>query len=145
MGGWTVPLEIAAGVAFLLVVGVTLVSVRRVALARRFAAFDCSVRVVDEGRSWTIGVARYGPGRLEWFRVFSLSLRPALTFERSRLEVVGERVPVGGEVLAVLPGMSVVSCRYDGHEVDLALSAEAHTGLTSWAEAGPPGQFGRVT
>ncbi len=145
MDGWTVPLEIAAGVAFLLVVGVTLFTVRRVVLARQLGSFDCSVRMVAQGGSWTIGVARYGAGRLDWFRVFSLSVRPALSFERSRLEVVGERVPVGGEALAVLPGVSVISCRYDGEEVDLAMSADAYTGLASWAEAGPPGQFGRVT
>lgn len=145
MGGLTVPVEIAAGLALLLAIGVVLFSARRVTLARRRGSFECSVRMVAEGRSWTVGVARYGPDRLDWFRVFSLSPRPSRCWERSRLEIVGQRVPVGGEVLAVMPGVSVISCRYDGDELDLAMSAEAYTGLASWAEAGPPGQVGRVT
>lgn len=143
-GGLSVPLEIAAALAVLLVVAVLAFTVRRVVLARSRGSFDCSVRA-DRGSSWSIGVARYGPERVDWFRVFSLSPRPSRSWERSRLEVVGRRVPVGGEALAVLPGVSVISCRYDGHDLDLAMSAEAYTGLASWAESGPPGRFGSVT
>lgn len=145
MGGLSVPLEIAAGLALLLVVCALLFTVRRIVLGRRRGSFDCSVRMVAERRSWTVGVARYGPDRLDWYRVFSLAPRPSRSWQRSRLEILGRRVPVGGEALAVLPGVSVISCRYDGYELDLAMSAEAYTGLSSWAEAGPPGQFGRVT
>jgi hypothetical protein len=145
VGGLSAPLQIALGLALLLVAGVVLLGVRRVALARRLGSFDCSVRMVAEGRSWTVGVARYGPGRLDWYRVFSLSPRPSRSWQRSRLEVVGQRVPVAGEVLVMVPDLCVISCRYDGDELDLAMSAEAYTGLASWAEAGPPGQVGRVT
>ena len=146
MGGLSTALQIAAGLALLLVAGLVLFSVRRVTLARRLGSFDCSVRMVAEGRSWMVGVACYGPDRLDWYRVFSLSPRPSRSWERSRLEVVGQRVPVGGEVVVVvLPEVSVISCRYDGDEVDLAMSAEAYTGLASWADAGPPRQVGRVT
>lgn len=146
-GGLGASLQIAAGLALLLVAGVVvLFSVRRVTLARRLGSFDCSVRMVAEGRSWMAGVARYGTNRLDWYRVFSLSPRPSRSWERSRLEVVGQRVPVGGEVaVVVVPDLWVISCRYDGDELDLAMSAEAYTGLASWADAGPPGQVGRVT
>ena len=146
MGGLSTSLEIAAGLALLLVAGVVLLSVRRVALARRLGSFDCSVRMVAEGRSWMVGVACYGPDRLDWYRVFSLSPRPSRSWQRSRLEVIGQRVPLGGEAaVVVVPDIAVISCRYDGDELDLAMSAEAYTGLASWAEAGPPGQVGRVT
>ncbi len=146
MGGLSASLQIAAGLALLLVAGVLLFSVRRVTLARRLGSFDCSVRMVAEGRPWMVGVACYGTDRLDWYRVFSLAPRPSRSWERSRLEVVGQRVPVGGEVaVVVVPDLSVISCRYDGDELDLAMSPDAYTGLASWADAGPPRQVGRVT
>lgn len=154
------PLEIAAGLALLLVLLAALFTVRRLAIGRG-ATFDCSLRAGpahgsagglaaaprDEpgGQPWTIGVARYGPDRLEWFRVFSLSPRPARCFERDRFELVAQRVPAAPESRAALPGVTVVSARYDSGDVDLAMSPEAYTGLASWLEAAPPGRTGRVT
>jgi len=152
-----VPLEIAGGLALLLVLLATLFTVRRVAIGRG-ATFDCSLRTgvvarpeghegpqQADARHWTIGVARYGPDRLEWFRVFSLSPRPARCFERDRFELVAQRVPSVPESRAVLPGVTVVSARYDSGDVDLAMSPEAYTGLASWLEAAPPGRTGQVT
>ncbi len=150
MGAFTVPLEIAGGLALLLVLVAALFTVRRLAIGRG-ASFDCSLRPgrpdggpVPDTR-WTIGVARYGQDQLEWFRVFSLSLRPARTFERDRFELVSQRVPSGTESRAVLPGVTVVSARYGSGDLDLAMSPEAYTGLASWLEAGPPGRTGQVT
>lgn len=149
MGGWTIPLEIAAGLVLLLVVTAGWLSARRVWLARG-AAFDCSLRASSAdarraGARWTIGVARYEHGRIDWFRVFSPSLRPARTFQRDRLEVTGHRAPAGPEAHAVLPGATVVGARYDADELEMAMSAEAYTGLASWLESSPPGRTGQVT
>ncbi|GAB4067556.1 DUF2550 domain-containing protein [Angustibacter speluncae] len=146
MGGWTIPLEIAAGLALLLVLTAAWFTARRLWLARG-AAFDCSLRLASarDGSRWTIGVARYEQGRIDWFRVFSPSLRPARTFERDLLEVTGHRVPAVPERHAVLPGSTVVGARYDGDDLELAMSGEAYTGLASWLEASPPGRTGQVT
>ncbi len=145
MGELTVPLEIAASLALLLVVAVALFSVRRIVLARAAGAFDCSLRSAPPTESWAIGVARYGPGRLDWYRVFSLSPRPSRCFEREHLEVAGLRIPERGETLAVLPGVRVISFRHDGEHLDLAMAGDCYTGLASWLEAAPPGRTGRVT
>ena len=145
MGELTVPLEIAAGIALLLVVGVALISLRRITLARTGGSFDCSLRSARSTGAWTIGVARYGPDRLDWYRVFSLSPRPSRCFQRERLEVAGIRVPQGGETLSVLPGMSIVSFRHDEEHLDLAMAGDCYTGLASWLESAPPGRTGRVT
>jgi len=162
-----VPLEIAGGLALLLVLLAALLTVRRLAIGRG-ATFDCSLRTArvpgparsghghgaaggtatsdgSDARHWTIGVARYGADRLEWFRVFSLSPRPARCFERDRFELVAQRVPSVPESRTVLPGVTVVSARYDSGDVDLAMSTEAYTGLASWLEASPPGRTGQVT
>lgn len=147
MGGWTIPLEIAAGLALLLVLTAAWFTVRRLWLARG-ATFDCSLRPASgarDGSRWTIGVARYEQGRIDWFRVFSPSLRPARTFERDLLEVTGHRAPAAPESHAVLPGATVVGARYGDDDLELAMSAEAYTGLASWLEASPPGRTGQVT
>ncbi len=152
MGAFTVPLEIAGGLAVLLVVVAGLFTVRRLVIGRG-AAFDCSLRPgsphavgdADRAGRWTIGVARYASDRLEWFRVFSLSPRPARVLERSLLEVTGQRRPSGLETRAVLPGVTVVTARYDVDDLDLAMTPEAYTGLSSWLESAPPGRTGQVT
>jgi hypothetical protein len=155
VGAFTVPLEIAAGLALLLVLVAALFTVRRLVIGRG-ATFDCSLRPARPERAggerveardahWTIGVARYGQDRLEWFRVFSLSPRPARSFERDRFELVAQRVPSAPESRAVLPGVTVVSARYESGDLDLAMSPEAYTGLASWLEAAPPGRTGQVT
>lgn len=145
MGELTVPLEIASGIALLLVLGVVLFTVRRVVLARTIGSFDCSLRACSAPGSWTIGVARYGPNRLDWYRVFSLSPRPSRCFERDELQVVGIRGPEAGEAFSVLPGVSVVRLWHDGEDLDLAMAGDCYTGLASWLEAAPPGRTGRVT
>ena len=145
MGDLTVPAAAVAGAAILLATVAVLFAVRRLVLARVVGSFDCSVRTVGGRRAWSVGVARYGDDRIDWFRIFSLSLRPSRTWQRCLLEVVGTRAPKGPETFAVLPGVRIVQCRYDGADLALAMSADAHTGLTSWLEAAPPGQVTRVT
>ena len=76
----------SAGVLLLLVLlyGVALI-VRRRWISRAGGTFEFSVRVRSgrAGRGWILGLGRYATDELEWFRIFSLSPRPKLTFRRS--------------------------------------------------------------
>jgi Protein of unknown function (DUF2550) len=137
-----VPLTVVVALAGLLVTTALLFTLRRVTLNRRWASFDCSLRRPDG--SWSLGIARYGDDQLDWFRVFSLSLRPRATWLRDSLTVVVRRPTRGGEATAVLPRSVIVECRYAGQDVDLAMSDEAYTGLASWLEAAPPGRHAQV-
>lgn len=103
-------------------------------LSSRVGSFSCSVRHMAD-RSWTAGVAQYGLGRLDWYRTFSLSPRPAHSWQRSSLVVV-DREPVPSDV----PGeqLLLVHCRADTTELDLLMTVQACAGLVSWLEALPP-------
>jgi Protein of unknown function (DUF2550) len=136
------PLALVVTVALVLLGAVVAVTVRRRLLAGSLGAFDCSAR--PAGRSWALGVARYGPDRLEWFRVFSLSPRPRSSWGRSGLVLLGRRNPEPAERAVLLPAAVVVRCTYEGDPLLLAMSEDAYTGLSSWIEAAPPGQLGLV-
>jgi hypothetical protein len=138
---WAVVLD-AVGllVLALLAVAVYLI-VRRRLLARR-GTFDLSVRARTQrpGRGWVLGVGRYNQDDLEWFRIFSLSLRPAATYRRSGLKVGPRREVHGAEEYALYEDAVVVQCRYADEPVELALTEPALTGLLAWLEAAPPGR-----
>lgn len=139
-----VPLVAVAALALLLVVGAGLFTLRRLLLSRTVGSFDCSLRRPG-ATGWTIGVARYGQGRVDWFRIFSLSPRPSRGWARSALSVVRRRHAQGGEVFAVLPGALIVQCRVGDDDIELAMSQDAYVGFTSWIEAAPPDQPGMLT
>jgi len=123
-------LVVLALVAVLLLV---LFAVRVRRLARRIGSFECALRPAGR-RDWTSGIAVFGVGRVDWYRLVSLSLRPDRTFARSDLEVL-ERVhrkPGGaGQV-------TEVRCGLPGQEVELAMRRESLAGLVSWLESAPP-------
>ena len=131
------PLEILGGLVLLGVLALVVVVLRRRALVGRIGTFDCSLRI---GRHWALGVARYEIDRLDWYRMFSFSVRPSCTFARGALDVVGRRDPLGGEALAVQPEAIVVECRHRGEDLELAMGRDAYTGFASWLESAPPGQ-----
>ncbi|MGL5856948.1 MAG: DUF2550 domain-containing protein [Angustibacter sp.] len=137
-----IPLEVAAALVLLLLIALVAVVVRRRWLSRGLGAFDCSLRTSDRphGKGWKLGVARYGPDEVEWFRVFDLSPRPRSVLPRAGLVVQDRRQPQGVEALAVMTGFVVVRCQRAGGVVELAMSEDSYTGFASWAEAGPPGQ-----
>lgn len=142
MGGADAPLVAACALVLLLIV-VVLFTARRASLSRRRGAFDCSVR--SRPGHWSLGVARYGSDRIEWFRIFSFAPVPRWTWGRDELEVLECRPPRGGESTAVLPQSVVVTCRYRQDRLDLAMSQDAYTGMASWLEASPPGRRAPVT
>lgn len=133
----TVPLEIAGLLFLVLLVGLVGFTVRRHLLTRTHGSFDCALR---DGTGWGVGIARYGPDRINWYRVFAVRLAPARTFRRNALEIVGRRDVADSERNALLPGSVVCVCRYEGRELEFALSMDAYMGLSSWTEAAPPGQ-----
>ncbi len=130
---------VLVAVAFLLIGGL---SVRRRALQRRGATFDCSLRetLASHGRGWTLGVARYGADSIEWFRVFSWSPRPKRRFARRELRVQARRRPGGPEALALTPGAVVVQCLLGDDMIELAMGDDALTAFLAWTEASPPGR-----
>lgn len=143
MGDLVVPLVALATAAFLLLLGVGVFVVRRFLLSRGIGSFDCSLRR-DRGPhksgGWMLGVARYEPDRLDWFRVFTLGVRANRSLSRSRLVILERRALLGSEVHAVMPGWVVVRCAYGHTVLDLAMSEPAYSGLATWLESAPPGQ-----
>jgi len=133
----------SAGVLLLLVLlyGLVLV-IRRRWISRRGGTFEFSVRVrsTKAGRGWILGVGRYSGDQIQWFRIFSLAFRPKLTYQRSELEYVDRRDPVGAEAYSLYSGHVIVSCDSPSGLLEVAMSPEALTGFLAWLEAGPPGQ-----
>lgn len=137
---WAVDLVLAA--IALSVVLLAVLVLRRRYLARSLGAFDLSVnrRTEAAAQGWTLGLAVYRGSTLEWYRTFSLRLRPAHRFSRDAMVVDGRRDPVGGEVHAVHDGHVVVATTNGTPVRQLALTPAALTGLLSWLEASPPGR-----
>ena len=138
---WEWLLESAAGVLLLvLALGVALI-LRRRWLSRHGGTFELSyrARVSQPGRGWLLGLGRYRGDRLEWFRIFSLSPRPKMVWQRSTLSYVERRDPEGVEQLSLYPGHVVIRCETPAGDVELALGTSSLMGFQSWLEAAPPG------
>ena len=138
---WLTVLEVLAGITVALLLGLVLLALRR-RVIQRGGSFDCSMRLKHKrfGQGWALGVARYTGNQIEWFRVFSVSLRPSRVLPRDRLMIIGRRQPEYPETLAIMTGHVILECTEDGSEVSLAMSPEATTGFAAWLEAGPPGR-----
>jgi hypothetical protein len=137
-----IPLEVVGALLLLLVLLVGGVVARRRWLSRRSGTFDCSLRTTEGslGKGWQLGVARYEENRIEWFRVFAVSVRPHRILRRGDVVVQDRRYPRGPEAFSVMAGSIVLRCRDRGRFLELAMSEQASTGFASWLEAAPPGQ-----
>jgi hypothetical protein len=138
---WVTVLEVLGAVAVALLLGLVLLALRRW-VVQRGGSFDCSLRLRHKrfGQGWALGVARYTGNQIEWYRVFSMSIRPARVLPRDRLKIIRRRKPEYPETLAIISGHVILECTDGGSEVSLAMSAEATTGFAAWLEAGPPGR-----
>ena len=138
---WLTVLEVLGGIAVALLLGLILLALRR-RVIQRGGSFDCSVRLKNKrfGQGWALGIARYTGNQIEWYRVFSPSLRPSRVLPRDRLKIIRRRKPEYPETLAIIGGHVILECTEDGIEVSLAMSPEATTGFAAWLEAGPPGR-----
>ena len=143
---WQIALDILGGLLLLAALALAGLIVRRRRLTKSEPTFDMSVRTHPQqgARGWTLGVARYRGERLEWFRFFSLSLRPKRVFDRQALELHGRREPDGAEAYALFSGHLVVDARTGQAEVQVALSPDSLTALLAWQESAPPDPYGRV-
>jgi len=136
----------SAGLLLLLVLlyGIWLVFRRRW-LSRNGGTFEFSARVRSgrAGRGWVLGLGRYSGDVLEWFRIFSVSPRPKIDFQRVELAYVGRRDPAGVESYSLYSGHIIVTCTTPEGPLHVAMSPEALTGFLAWLEAAPPGQLNR--
>lgn len=117
-------------------------AVRRRYLTRGAGTFDLSVnrRSEPSPKGWTLGVAVYRADTLDWYRTFSVRLRPTYRFVRGEVHVEGRRRPQGAEAHAVHAGHVVVSTTNATDVRQLSMTPEALTGLLAWLESSPPGQ-----
>lgn len=113
--------------------------VRRRWLAGRGRVFECSLRSPATGSGWVLGVARFRDSDLEWYRVFSLSLRPRIRFERGDTQVARVRPPTVAEAAELYAGHVVTELGGRHAGVLLAMARPDLTAFSSWTEAGPPG------
>lgn len=129
------------------IVGVFVVLIIWLVLRRRVitqgtgGTFEMSTnRNVDPGSGWLMGFAVYRDAELQWYRAFSLSPRPKYRFARGTVLIEGRRAPIGVESHAVHLGHVIVDTKNQCGVRQMALSANALTGLLSWLESSPPGQ-----
>lgn len=134
---------ILVAIVVLALLALLTLSIRRQLLLRGQGTIDCSLRhqPAERDGGWVVGVARYDGDLLKWFRVFSLSGRPAEVVSRRGLSVRGRRTPGASEALAVNPGAVVVAVSDSRRELELAMSEGALTGFLAWLESAPPGAY----
>jgi hypothetical protein len=142
--GWLGVVEILAVLIVLLALALVLLAARRRWLDRLGGTFECSLRLrmTTPGAGWVLGVARYSEGILEWFRFFSYSPRPKVTFTRGAVRVLETREPDAVEAVALNADQRVIrvaTTEADDPGWELAMSPDSLTGLLSWLEAAPPG------
>lgn len=142
MPWWLWLVDSLAFVVIVTMLGLLSLVVRRRYLARGTAAFDLSVnRRAEHGpQGWTLGLAVYRGEVVEWYRTFSVSLRPRYRFVRGEIVVEGRRRPDGAEAHAVHAGHLVVTTQNPDGVEQLALSPDSLTALLAWLEASPPGR-----
>lgn len=138
---WVVVDSVVLLVLFLVVLPLTFVARRRW-LTRAGGVFELSIndRGGNHPRGWTIGLGRYAENHLEWFRFFSLRLRPTRSFAREDLDVLERRLPHGPEAFALHSGHVVVECQDGARPVQLAMGEQSVTALLAWLESSPPGR-----
>jgi hypothetical protein len=105
-------------------------------LRRRPASFG----PVDDVVGWHFGVGRYDGDEFAWHRLTSVRLGPTVRIHRAQLEILGRRAPGPSEIFAIPHAASVLSCRADGEDLELAMSPGVLTGFLAWLEASPPGR-----
>jgi len=133
---------VALTLVVLLLLPVAFLGIRRRWLSRQGGLFDCSVRLSTKtpGTGWVLGVARYSGDNLEWFRAFSIAVRPRLIFPRSQARAGQQREPDSIESVLLYGDQRIVRMEVaDGSSWELAMSVASLTGLLSWLESAPPG------
>lgn len=142
MPWWWWVIDVLALVVVLTLVALVLLAVRRRYLTRRGGTFDMSInrRTGETASGWMLGVAVYRADTLDWYRTFSVRLRPSYRFVRGEVHVEGRRRPRGAEAHAVHAGHVVVATSNATDVQQFSMSPDALTGLLAWLESSPPGR-----
>lgn len=98
-------------------------------------------RIDDSGRGWLLGVGRYRGDEFVWYRVLSVRSGPDQVIPRIGLQISDRRQPHTAENYAMPTEATVLRCRDNDTEIELAMNGEALTGFLSWLEAAPPGNI----
>ena len=115
---------------------------RRRWISRMGATFELCINhgLEHTARGWMLGVAVYGDTEINWYRTFSLSLKPRHRFIRGEVLIEGRREPEGAEDYALHRDSIIVQSANSEGVQQLALSRNSLTGLLAWLEAAPPGR-----
>ena len=128
------PVWTAAGAAALVVLVLTGVFIVRLRyLAGRVGSFECALQRPG-GMAWTSGLALFTDNSLRWYRLVSVSPRPAAHWARETIEL-GQAVRrfEDGKVLEV-------PCTIAGQRYKLAMHEASHSALVAWMESAAPTQ-----
>ena len=106
--------------------------VRLRTLGRRVGSFECALQTPT---GWASGVAHYGQEQLSWYRIISLSPRPAEVWHRAAIEVQDRIHREGADGPS---GIVDVTCEVAGRTVVMAMRTSSYSGFASWLESAPP-------
>lgn len=136
---WVAVVLLALALVTTIVLGVFFI--RRIVL-QRDGGFDMCIRTGSPdgwAGGWVFGIGRYHEDDLEWYRTFSLALRPKRSLDRDELEVRHRRPPNSDEAYELPSDHVILSCAINGEEADVSMNDPATTAFLSWLEAAPPG------
>ena len=102
------------------------------------------VSTMVPGRGWSTGIGQFVGDELRFHRMFSFAFRPKRVLDRRSLTVDQRRLPEGPERLGMPGHWVILTCTSGPSSVEIAMAESTVTGFSSWLEAGPPGQPGRV-
>ena len=94
----------------------------------------------DASAGWHAGVGRYRGDCMEFHRLTSFRPGASVALDRTELEILDRREPVGAETYVMPAASAVLRCRSRGADVELAMTPGVLTGFLAWLEAAPPGQ-----
>ena len=97
-------------------------------ISSRIGSFQCSVLRAER---WREGYACYAVGRLDWYPLYSIASKPALSWTRGDCDVISVQYDDAGQSARVVMSEA-------GTETTLSLPSQAYSGLRSWLESAPP-------
>ncbi|WP_366181519.1 DUF2550 family protein [Actinomyces timonensis] len=120
-------------VALFVVVPLVIFLTRLRSIAGRVGSFECAL-LRPGGMTWTSGLALFTDDTLRWYRLVSVSPRPAALWARESIEL-GQAVRrfESGKVLEV-------PCAIAGQRYKLAMHEASHSALVAWLESAAPTQ-----
>lgn len=129
-------MQLAGAVVLTVATALAALLARHRLLARGGGCLAVSLRL--PGGRWRLGLARFEPEWLLWYRTFGLRLRPGLVLGRRTLRVLDRRVPTATEALVLPPDVVVLECTNGSADVQLAVPVAALPGFLAWSESAPP-------